>query len=207
MSCHGNPSTIRMRLGGLAADNPVDRLFFAVFPDPAAAARIAAVTHALRAQHGLRGNPLRPERSHVTLHHLGDYAGLPPSVVAAAMHAASRAAAPAFNVIFDGVSSLAGRPGNRPLVLRGDDADTARLLALQRTLGEAMTAAGLGRHAERKFVPHVTLLYDDRMLAPQPVERIGWTVREFVLVHSLIGRGEYRILRGWPLRSTERDFH
>jgi len=66
-----------------------------------------------------------------------------------------------------------------------------------------MTATGLGRHVTRKFVPHMTLLYDDRVLAPRPVTRIAWAAREFVLVHSLIGRGEYRVLGHWSLAARE----
>jgi len=33
----------------------------------------------------------------------------------------------------------------------------------------------------------------------QPVEPFEWTVREFVLIHSLLGRTEYRVLGRWPL--------
>lgn len=62
-----------------------------------------------------------------------------------------------------------------------------------------MTATGLGRWVERNFTPHVTLLYDDRSVAPQAIEPIAWTVREFVLVHSLLGRTEHRILGRWSL--------
>ena len=53
-----------------------DRLFFAIFPGPAVAARIARVAQYLRSQHGLKGKPLEARRLHITLHHLGDFAGL-----------------------------------------------------------------------------------------------------------------------------------
>jgi 2'-5' RNA ligase len=59
-------------------------------------------------------------------------------------------------------------------------------------------AAGLGRR-ERAFVPHVTLLYDARNVTVQPVDPLGWTVREFVLVHSLLGQTRYRVLGRWTL--------
>lgn len=188
-------------LAGFEPAVATDRLFFAVFPDPETAVRIAALARDLHDRHHLRGKPLRSDRLHVTLHHLGDHAGLPRGVVDAAGVAAERAAATApFQAAFDSVSSFAGRSRNRPCVLRGAGDDLAPLVALQQELGAAMAAAGLGRHVGRDFTPHVTLLYDDRGLEPQPVERIAWTVRDVVLVHSLLGRTEHRILGRWPLR-------
>ena len=59
----------------MAAKNPTDRLFFALFPDAEAAMQIAGLARSLREEHGLHGQPLREDRLHVTLHHLGDYAG------------------------------------------------------------------------------------------------------------------------------------
>lgn len=193
-------ATGQMGFGGFEAPQPTDRLFFAIFPDAAAAARIADVAQALRDQHQLHSKPLRTDRFHVTLHHLGDYAGLPDDVVTRARAAAARVAMPGFEVVFDSASSFGGRSHNRPLVLRGD-AGMATLLELQRRLGERMTAAGLGRLLGHRFTPHVTLLYDDRMVAPQATGPIAWTVREFALVHSLLGRTEHRILGRWPLLS------
>ena len=44
------------------------------------------------------------------------------------------------------------------------------------------------------------MLYDGASVAPQQVEAVEWTVREFVLVHSLIGANlPYTILQRWPL--------
>jgi 2'-5' RNA ligase len=37
----------------------------------------------------------------------------------------------------------------------------------------------------------VTLLYDECGIKEQPIEPISWTVNEFVLVHSLLGKGRY----------------
>jgi RNA 2',3'-cyclic 3'-phosphodiesterase len=45
----------------------------------------------------------------------------------------------------------------------------------------------------------VTLLYGDEMVVAHPVEVIGWTVRDFVLVHSLLGRGRHIPLARWSL--------
>lgn len=190
-----------MGFGGFEPPQPTDRLFFAVFPDSAAAARIAGIAQALRSQHGLRGKPLHSERFHVTLHHLGDYAGLPDDLVAKAGQAAMRVDMPAFEVAFDSASSFSRQLRNRPFVLRGD-AGVASLQDLQSALGRGMAACGMGRLVEHKFTPHVTLLYDDRAVEPQPIEPVTWTVRDFVLVRSLLGKTEHRILGRWRLRTA-----
>lgn len=191
-----------MMLGGFAARPASDRLFFAVHPDAYAARHIIELARSLRARHGLRGNPLPAERVHVTLHHLGDHAGLPESLIAAASEAAVRIAVPPFEAGFDCVASFPGHARKRPCVLRsGKDDSNPGLFALQAELGERLRAAGLGRYIERRFTPHVTLLYDESRLAPEAVPPIVWRVREFALVHSLIGKGEHRVLGRWSLRS------
>ena len=76
----------------------------------------------------------------------------------------------------------------------------AKLIALQRVIDVAMQRARVAR-AKQPFVPHVTLLYDKDGIDEQPIERIGWTVTEFVLIHSLLGRGQYIALARWPLRA------
>jgi 2'-5' RNA ligase len=63
---------------------PTDRLFFALQPSATACAQITALGEALRETHGLHSKPIAPERLHITLHHLGDHAGVPADVVEAA---------------------------------------------------------------------------------------------------------------------------
>ena len=43
------------------------------------------------------------------------------------------------------------------------------------------------------------MLYDDRLVAWQAVEPVRWTVREFVLMHSLLGQHRHVPLARWPL--------
>ncbi|MGH8213338.1 MAG: RNA 2',3'-cyclic phosphodiesterase [Rhodanobacteraceae bacterium] len=187
-------------LDGFATQPAVDRLFFAVHPDAQAAQQIGALAQTLHAKHGLRGKPLPADRLHITLHHLGDYGGLPESLIEAANAAAARMAMPPFEVRFDRVASFAGGARKRPCVLRSEapDANPA-LIALQAGLGAHLRDAGLGTHVERRFTPHVTLLYAERGITEAVVPPIAWIVRGFALVHSLLGRGQHRILRAWPL--------
>jgi 2'-5' RNA ligase len=60
----------------------------------------------------------------------------------------------------------------------------------------ALTRRGMRRLANTNFTPHVTLLYDARDVDEYPIEPIGWTVKEFVLIRSL--NGHEHLVR-WPL--------
>jgi 2'-5' RNA ligase len=184
-------------LAGFAAPHPTDRLFFAVMPPPSAATRLAALAQELRERFALHGRPRPTTHLHVTLHHLGDFAGLPQQRVEAARAAAAGVAMAAFQAHFDRVGSFAGRAGKHPFVLLGAD-EAGGLRGLHAALGERLAAAGLGRR-ERAFVPHVTLLYDARTVPTQPVEPLHWQADELLLIHSLLGRTEYRVLGRWTL--------
>jgi 2'-5' RNA ligase len=177
-----------------------DRLFFAIFPDGDAAARIAQLARHLRGEHGLKGKPLEAQRLHVTLHHLGDFAGLPQDIIAMACQAAATDAMPPFEITFDRVVSFSRSPAKLPFVLlRGNEVPA--LTMLQRALGMAMGKAGLKvSHTKSSYTPHVTLLYDDHAVPEQAVETVAWTAQEFVLVHSLLGEHRHVPLARWALR-------
>ncbi len=186
----------------VAARGASDRLFFAVHPDAHTAQRIVELTRALRGRAGLRGSPLPAARLHVTLHHLGDYRGLPQAVIDAAAGAAAQVAMPPFAIRFDRVGSFTSRARKRPCVLLGESEDANRALCeLQNQLAARLRAAGLAPRTEGRFTPHLTLCYDERGLAAEAVAPVEWTVQRFALVHSLIGRGEHRVLAAWSLET------
>jgi 2'-5' RNA ligase len=133
------------------------------------------------------------------LSHLGDYLGLPQGAVKAAMTAADSVRAGPFDVAFDRAASFHGRPRKRPLVLLGGDG-LAALAKFQETLGRALEKAGFGK-ANPHYTPHVTLLYDNRLVPAKVIETIGWTAHEFVLVHSLLGQTRHIQLARWALSS------
>lgn len=186
------------QLSLFAAPPVTDRLFFAIFPDPETAGGVAERAERLRATHGLSGRPLAPERFHITLHHLGDHAGVRRDIVAMAVEAAETLTTPRFDVTFDRAASF-HNGGNNPLVLQGGEGLEA-LKAFQRDLGLAMARAGLGRLVDKAFTPHVTLLYDRRLIAEEPVAPVTWTVGGFTLIHSLLGRTEHIPLARWALK-------
>lgn len=181
-----------------SSPQPTDRLFFAVFPAPAAAQQIADVANSLRTELDLKGRPLQADRFHITLHHLGDYVGLRQDIVAAAMEAASSVQMASFDVCFDSALSFKGRADRKPFVLRGGDG-LRDLTALQQSLGVAMKKTILGSWVQPKFTPHVTLLYDEQLVDERAVEPIKWEANEIVLIHSLLGQARHIVLGRWAL--------
>ena len=180
-------------LPGLA---PRDRdgLFYSIFPDPLAAVRIANVARHFRSAFGLKGVPLWTDRFHVTIHGFGAFDGLPRTVVDKAIEAGTSVAARPFVVAFDRVTSFAG---SDVLVLCGGDGVDG-LMMFHHALGAVMQKAGLAMSPH--FTPHITLLYDSHRIEQHFIEPICWTVRDFVLVHSLVGLTKHIPLQRWQLR-------
>ncbi|HSV60242.1 MAG TPA: 2'-5' RNA ligase family protein [Variovorax sp.] len=181
----------------------IDRLFFAIRPDAQTALRIEGLTQALRKQHRLKGRSLGPERFHVTLHLIGDFAGgVPPRVIEAALHAAQPVAGAAspFHASFDHVASFRRKRRNMPVVLLGAD-EAEGVTRLQQSLYAALVEAGLASGpASPVFTPHLCLFYDDLPLAPQPIDPLIWTVSELLLVRSLVGQSRHEVLARLALR-------
>ncbi len=175
------------------ANLEVERLFLAAVPDADTAARIHRLATVLKKAYGFAGRLIPADRLHVSLFFLG---GLRGADVSAACDAAAETATTApFEVSFDCTASFGGKPGNHPLVLFGE-AGLGKLRSFRQTLGAAMMRRGLRRRAITNFAPHVTLLYGERRAEECPIEAIGWTVREFVLIRSKRG---HACLARWPL--------
>lgn len=191
-------SAVQGALAGMEMPAQTASLFFCLFPDQAACDAIAEETDALRVEHSLVGVAIKPSRLHVTLHYLGEHVLERVDVVEAAVAAAAQVAHAPFEVVLSHAASFSSRQDRHPCVLLCPQ-ERPPVHGLWRELGTRMMAAGLGRYLERNFTPHVTLMYDTRLLDTQPIEPIGWTARDFSLVQSVQGSGEYRILQSWPL--------
>jgi RNA 2',3'-cyclic 3'-phosphodiesterase len=176
-----------------------DRIFFACLPDVETAARIHALAETLKRENGFKGTLILPEHLHVTLFHLGDWQAFPQQIVDVANKAAAEVASPSFDVTFPRVESFRNRTGIYPFVLSGEAASWS---ALRIALGAALKKNGLGGavHAADDFKPHVTLLRDSLRAKPARSEPISWAVRDFVLVHSLLGQTKHIHLGRWKLR-------
>ncbi|WCM18139.1 2'-5' RNA ligase family protein [Paraburkholderia bryophila] len=190
-------------LPGLEAPpTPTDGLFFAVFPGIQTAAGVAKFAQQLCVEARVRSKPLAAGRLHVTLQHLGNFAGgLPQARVDAAMQAGASIRMEPFTVEFDSVVSFAARPRAGPLVL-GGGAGVAGLHALHDALAAALRGAGAGDAAPSAtvpYTPHVTLAYGMPWAATRPIEPVSWNVREFALMHSLLGRTRHVALARWRL--------
>jgi 2'-5' RNA ligase len=183
-------------MGKIVCKHPKeDRLFFAVVPDAATAARICRLALLLKRAGKFEGKLIPPDRLHASLFFLCGGQGLPERIVRMASKAAAEVRVPPFEISFDRSSSFGSQPGNHPFVLLGDDG-LSGLRSFRQALGAAMTRNGLRRLVNTNFTPHVTLLYDPRSVEEHPIEPISWTVSEFVLIHSM--RGHAHLAR-WPL--------
>ncbi|OGA82808.1 MAG: 2'-5' RNA ligase [Burkholderiales bacterium GWA2_64_37] len=168
-------------------------LFFSIFPPPDDAVEIFSFASSLLKAQGLTGKPLLPHRLHVTLHDLGNFAELPLDIVERAVRAGNALAGDAFEVVFDHALSY---PSSGTYVLSGDEG-ARQVTAFREELGEAMKSHGL--RVKRSFTPHMTLVYDKRVVAEHAVEPVNWAAHEFVLIRSHRGKGIYDVLSRWSL--------
>lgn len=170
---------------------PRGRLFLAVLPDAETSARIAQTARHLRISHGLVGKPLPPENFHVALCRIDEGVDLSLGRIESVKERVARIVMPSFAVGFDRAESFR----NGALVLRGEDG-VMGLDILQQRLSDVLD----GRPGTaRPFTPHVTLLRDGHLVPEQRIEPVEWTVRELVLMHSMIGRKAPRQLARWSL--------
>lgn len=177
-----------------------ERIFLGIMPDAPAALQAEATTRKICDINAIRAKPLLRQRFHVSLQHIGDYKRLKSRSLYAANLVGAAISMAEFEVIFDRAESFPApprrdRPRRYPAVLRGG---SEPLFELHRLLAAAMRNLNL-RPSDR-FAPHMTMVYADKAIVPQPVEPLRWIVREFVLIHSERGLTRYNILDRWPLR-------
>ena len=180
---------------------PTDGLFFAIYPDANTAAGIAKFAQQFcedtRVRSGVRGKPIAANRLHVTLRHLGNFAGgLPADLVEGARRAAASISMAPFTVEFDALASFAKKPRLGPAVLVGEHG-VHGLQALHDALEAGLQDAGT--EPDARFTPHVTLAYGLPWVERRAAEPACWNVREFALMHSLLGRSKHLVLARWPL--------
>jgi 2'-5' RNA ligase len=176
-----------------------ERIFLACLPDTETAARIYALAEQLKAKHGMEATLILPEHLHVTLFHLGDWREVPEEMVKQASAAAAEVRLAPFDVVFDRAGSFRNRTGVFPFVLTGEK-HIASWVPLHEALAAELKRAGLGGATQGEFQPHITLTYDETRVKPEPVAPVSWTVREVVLVHSLLGKTAHAHLGRWKLQ-------
>jgi 2'-5' RNA ligase len=165
-------------------------VFLAIFPDHYIAEQIISLGNTLRQIHGLRGR-LRPiSHLHVSLLFLGGTAHVPSEVVVDVCKAVTAVTSP-FEIGFNRVLSFQGHLGNHPLVLVNDNYGNGELRNLHGLLHTKFASP------TPKFVPHLTLLYDNQELTPKSIDPVCWTAKEIVLVRSEVGATKYDWLGRW----------
>jgi 2'-5' RNA ligase len=176
-------------------------VFLAIFPDPYTARYIADLGNTLRRKHGIRGSVRPVSHLHVSLHsndRIQNAPKIPEKAVDNVCKSVTAAVQP-FEIKFDRVMSFQRKPGNRPLVLVNDEHENNGVTKLHKSLCAEFAKIDASSRANRKLFPHVTLLYDNHEVAPQPVEPVHWMVKEIVLVRSEVGATRYERLGSWTL--------
>lgn len=178
----------------------IDRLFFALWPDPVTRAALAgSATHLRNKLHPV-GRWVDAQHYHLTLHFLGTYSSFPDALVQRAMTAGAAAAkrSPPFAMKIEQASCF--RDKAIPWWL-GPAQTPPGLKHLWRELREAFQRQAVPHDTRLKLVPHVTVLRDAaQRLASTPVPAVDWAVESFVLIHSRGGAlTDYRVLDSWSL--------
>jgi RNA 2',3'-cyclic 3'-phosphodiesterase len=168
----------------------MERLFFAVWPGPEAAASLAEVSRSLAEL--AQGKAVPREKIHLTLAFLGQVA---PEERARAVEAASGLRAGVFGMALDHVGSFR----SARVAWAGCGRIPRSLERLQSGLDGALRERGFTLE-ERPFVPHVTLARRIAKSVPRaPMPAIEWDARELTLVRSETGTGRYSVLERWNL--------
>lgn len=184
-----------MSNGPAEAQPATARVFFALWPSTANAARLGEIARAQAAPTG--GRPTRSQTIHLTLAFLGD---LPENRLPELVAAAQTVRAPAFALDLDHL----GYWRHNRIRWAGCTNPPPELSELASRLREALNAAHFAvdrDHAD--FVPHITLLRKcTRTAAAQPLDPpLHWRADEFVLVRSRLGAegADYERLAGFAL--------
>jgi 2'-5' RNA ligase len=174
-----------------------ENVFFAVVPDPRTGEVTGRRIAATRRKYALVGRPIPADRLHISLHNISalDTTGSKASV-AAACNVVEAFKFPAFDVTFDRALSFRHH-GLCPYVLTGGTG-LETLRCFHEELGQWLSDR-LGVRLSRAFTPHLTLLYDNKLIPAHNIVPITWTVTEFVLIRSQLGLGRYDLAGCWKL--------
>ena len=168
------------------------RMFFAIWPEHAAAKELARVGESLAELAG--GNPMPAEKIHMTLAFLG---ALDEERIGAAVLAAGPVKASAVTMAIDTVGSF--RRARVGWAAPGQPVES--LARLQSLLAAELRGRGFALE-DRAFTPHATLVRKlGRPVPHSPMPPVEWRSRAFTLVETT-GDGRYEIRESWGLRAT-----
>jgi RNA 2',3'-cyclic 3'-phosphodiesterase len=171
-------------------------LFLAIVPERDVALQAVDVGRDITQRYGLSKSPRPHELMHVSLNPIGNYPDLPEDVVFAVSAAMATVKAMPFEVSFDRAMYFAGAKA----VVLANAVRSEEMMDLHVQLAKEMWAVGLTFTYNPRFMPHMTVLYDETSVPEHMLaEPVRWIAREFVLIRSLVGKSEYEYIDRWPL--------
>ena len=185
--------------GGHSRHQPINNYFFAIVPTAETGREIDRIADGFRRLHDLRGSIIGPGRYHISLCGVGGPGPAPDEVLSKLQAIGDQVRCQPFDVGFDHAVSFSQGARKRPLVLANSEGLPA-LGWLQAGLRRAMAACEL--QAKSQFNPHLTMLYDEQVVLETGIPPLRWTVRDFLLIHSVHGESRHRRLARWPLGSA-----
>lgn len=169
------------------------RLFWAIRPTAPVDTQIGNFVEQLAP-----GMPrVRNDRLHVTMGITEDYPEEPTDLAATMREISDDIAARPFEMMVDRLAGSSGSVALRP---------SRRVTGLHALHDQIMAVTRRARLALRRqwhFNPHVTLFYRDGAPFTRDITAFRWRVDELVLIHSLVGLTEHRVLGCWPLRGHD----
>jgi 2'-5' RNA ligase len=171
-------------------------LFLTLFPDFFVRTQLSHLAVWKRAKHGLKGKLIAENRYHVTLYGWSLSHRPPDGLVRAIRTIAAEVAVlvPPFEVRLDRVSTFLR---SNAFVLHSREGNEI-LRQFREELGIALGSLGMLRRSS--FNPHITLLYDQRIVHEEAVEPVNWISNKFALILSHAGKTKYDYLGEWDLR-------
>ena len=183
-------------LGMELSPRRLEAQFLCIMPDALTGQGIYRLGGRLRSGNALTGRLIGLERLHVSLQSV-----MLSTPLQTLVQACGRVRFPAFDLCLNKIGSFTNSRQAKPFVLwvdEGRDELLALRMALHRELSRDVRPKP---QLDNLATPHLTLLYDRRMVPEYPILPIRWRVRDFVLVRSFVGQGRYEILGRWPLEA------
>lgn len=185
------------------------RLFTAVPLDPPARFACGEQIRELRSRLSFR-RWVHPGDLHITLFFLGDTEPGRADSVLRALSSAAAAAAP-FSLALNGLGVF-GRPAAPRILYAGVTGDLRALACLQKEVVRCLEPLGYAAEV-RPYRPHLTIARNYEGKEPLPGDVIagefssaGWTVREFVLFRTHMGRSPmYEAIARFPLKGRPQE--
>lgn len=179
---------------------------FALLPDAATGAQLAAIAERLCRIHRIGGTPVAPAALRLDLCPMGRPERLVQPPERALLAAGAAVTRPEFTLTFDSATPLRTRAASHPLVLKANAPGTAAALELRKAIAAAQAAVGLQVIAVTGFAAWVALMQGDSLnSAEELISPIEWRVREFVLIRRFFGGMRHEVIGRWPLAPPADD--